>query len=121
MAAPATSVLVRCRRSVAWGPRHQCEVLLCTVEMAGKGMPAHRLTAVSSKELYWTFAQLVAHHTSGGCNLQPGDLLGTGTISGPSIRQLEARIGVRLLTRTTRSVSPTEAGERLLRTVAPRL
>ena len=59
-----------------------------TVEMAGKGMPAHRLTAVSSKELYWTFAQLVAHHTSGGCNLQPGDLLGTGTISGPSTGSL---------------------------------
>src|SRR2546426_11755618 len=37
-----------------------------------------------------------------------------------TIRQLEARLGVRLLTRTTRSVSPTEAGERLLRTLAPR-
>src|SRR5256885_11327965 len=37
-----------------------------------------------------------------------------------TIRQLEARLGVRLLTRTTRSVSPTEAGERLLHTVAPR-
>src|SRR6266581_2937619 len=37
-----------------------------------------------------------------------------------TIRQLEARLGVRLLTRTTRSVSPTEAGERLLRTVGPR-
>src|SRR3712207_9323931 len=37
-----------------------------------------------------------------------------------TIRELEARLGVRLLTRTTRSVSPTEAGERLLRTVAPR-
>ena len=38
-----------------------------------------------------------------------------------TIRELEARLGVRLLTRTTRSVSPTEAGERLLRTVGPRL
>ena len=38
-----------------------------------------------------------------------------------TIRELEARLGVRLLTRTTRSVSPTEAGERVLRTIAPRL
>jgi DNA-binding transcriptional LysR family regulator len=37
-----------------------------------------------------------------------------------TVRQLEARLGVRLLTRTTRSVSPTEAGERLLRTLGPR-
>ena len=33
--------------------------------------------------MYWTVAQLVAHHTSNGCNLQPGDLLGSGTISAP--------------------------------------
>ncbi len=33
--------------------------------------------------MYWTMAQMVAHHASGGCNLQPGDFLGTGTISGP--------------------------------------
>src|SRR6185437_6019172 len=38
-----------------------------------------------------------------------------------TMRELEARLGVRLLTRTTRSVSPTEAGERLLHTVGPRL
>jgi fumarylacetoacetase len=35
------------------------------------------------RDLYWTPAQLVAHHTSNGCNLCPGDLLGTGTVSGP--------------------------------------
>jgi len=33
--------------------------------------------------MYWTIAQLVAHHTANGCNLRPGDLLGTGTISTP--------------------------------------
>jgi fumarylacetoacetase len=33
--------------------------------------------------MYWTFAQMLTHHTSGGCNLQAGDLLGSGTISGP--------------------------------------
>jgi fumarylacetoacetase len=32
---------------------------------------------------YWTFQQMVAHHTCGGCNLRPGDMLGCGTISGP--------------------------------------
>ena len=32
---------------------------------------------------YWTFQQMVAHHTAGGCNLSPGDLLGSGTVSGP--------------------------------------
>jgi fumarylacetoacetase len=33
-------------------------------------------------DLYWTFAQMLAHHTSNGCNLRPGDLLGSGTVSG---------------------------------------
>jgi fumarylacetoacetase len=33
--------------------------------------------------LYWTFAQMVAHHTSNGCNLRPGDLIASGTVSGP--------------------------------------
>jgi fumarylacetoacetase len=37
----------------------------------------------SFRDSYWTLAQLVAHHTAGGCNLEPGDLLGTGTQSGP--------------------------------------
>ncbi len=47
--------------------------------------------------MYWTAAQMVAHHTSNGCNLQPGDLLGTGTISGPDAAScgsiLEATLG----------------------------
>jgi fumarylacetoacetase len=41
-----------------------------------------RLSRASFRDSYWTAAQLVAHHTSNGCNLRPGDLLGSGTISG---------------------------------------
>ncbi len=41
------------------------------------------LTASHAKHMYWTFAQIVTHHASGGCNLMTGDLLGTGTLSGP--------------------------------------
>ena len=42
----------------------------------------YRLSRASSASLYWTVAQMIAHHTSNGCNLQNGDLIGTGTISG---------------------------------------
>ena len=42
-----------------------------------------RLSRGNFRDMYWTVAQLVAHHTSNGCNLQPGDLLASGTISGP--------------------------------------
>src|SRR5690606_17466132 len=43
-----------------------------------------RLSRASFRHSYWTVAQMVAHHTSNGCNLRPGDLLGSGTISGPT-------------------------------------
>ncbi|PSS24785.1 Fumarylacetoacetase [Actinidia chinensis var. chinensis] len=44
---------------------------------------AHVVTRSNLKHLYWTLTQQLAHHTINGCNLRPGDLLGTGTISGP--------------------------------------
>ena len=59
----------------------ELEVLIETAAMRDAGMPPHRLSLGSGLNLYWTPAQLVAHHACGGCNLQPGDLLGTGTIS----------------------------------------
>src|SRR5262249_46852911 len=59
------------------------EVLLLTPGLRDKGLPPHRLSAGNARDLYWTIAQLVAHHASGGCNLRPGDIFGTGTISGP--------------------------------------
>ena len=59
------------------------EVWLQTAAMRGRGEPAARLSQSSFRDAYWTLAQLVAHHTSNGCNLAPGDLLGSGTQSGP--------------------------------------
>ena len=59
------------------------EVLIATEAMREKGMEPHRLALSNVKHLYWTLAQMVAHHTCGGCNLQPGDLFGSGTISAP--------------------------------------
>jgi len=50
--------------------------------MRGKGLAPQRLSQANSTELYWTVAQLVAHHSCGGCNLNAGDLFGSGTISG---------------------------------------
>jgi fumarylacetoacetase len=60
------------------------EVFLATSTMRASGTAPHRLSASGSADLYWTPAQLVAHHTSNGCNLQIGDILATGTISGPT-------------------------------------
>jgi len=59
------------------------EVWLQTEAMRQRGEPAVRLTQSNFRDAYWTLAQLVAHHSSNGCNLQPGDLLGSGTQSGP--------------------------------------
>ena len=60
----------------------QLEVFLTTRKMREMSQEAVQLSAVSAKELYWGFAQMVTHHTSNGCNLRTGDLLASGTISG---------------------------------------
>ena len=60
----------------------ECEVFLSTPAMRAGDAAPYRLCRSNSRDLYWTVAQMVAHHTSGGCNLQPGDLFGSGTISG---------------------------------------
>lgn len=59
------------------------EVLLQTEEMKSKGEDPVSLSRSNFRQSYWTVAQMVAHHTVNGCNLQPGDLLGSGTQSGP--------------------------------------
>jgi fumarylacetoacetase len=59
------------------------EVLLLTPCLRERGAPPHCLSRSNTQHLYWTVGQLVAHHTSNGCNLRPGDLFGSGTISSP--------------------------------------
>ncbi|WP_076998986.1 fumarylacetoacetase [Variovorax sp. KK3] len=60
------------------------EVLLQTAKMREAGEAPVRLTRGNVRDAaYWTAAQLITHHTVNGCNLQPGDLLGSGTLSGP--------------------------------------
>ena len=58
------------------------ETWLRTAQMREAGDPAVRLTQGQATDLYWSMAQLLVHHASSGCNLRPGDLLGSGTISG---------------------------------------
>jgi fumarylacetoacetase len=62
----------------------ELEASLVTSGLEAKKQPAHRLSVANTRHLYWTLAQMVAHHTSSGCNLVPGDLFGSGTISGPT-------------------------------------
>ncbi|QGY80740.1 fumarylacetoacetase [Sphingorhabdus lacus] len=59
------------------------ETWIATRKMREAGMPPHRLGTGPATSMYWTVAQMVTHHTANGCNLMPGDLLGTGTISTP--------------------------------------
>jgi fumarylacetoacetase len=63
------------------------EALLQTANMLKENQPPQRLSQTSFRHAYWTLAQLVAHHTVNGCNLRPGDLLGSGTQSGPTVAE----------------------------------
>jgi fumarylacetoacetase len=59
------------------------EVYIETDRMRAEGMTPYRLSHSNFRDCYWSVVQMVAHHTVNGCNLRPGDLLGTGTQSGP--------------------------------------
>jgi len=58
------------------------EATLSTAKMRAAGEPPHLLSqGEAAAAMYWSAAQIVAHHSSNGCNLMPGDLIGTGTLS----------------------------------------
>ena len=62
----------------------ELEVLLLTEAMRDKGIAPQRIALSNTTNMYWTVAQMVAHHSVNGCSLQPGDLFGSGTLSGSS-------------------------------------
>ena len=68
------------------------EALLLSERMQRDGAQPFSLAKTSYRYSYWTIAQLVAHQTVNGCNLRPGDLLGSGTMSGPALEEAAALI-----------------------------
>jgi fumarylacetoacetase len=59
------------------------EVYLSSERMREDGVAPVRVSRGNFRDMYWTFAQMFTHHTSNGCDLRPGDLLASGTVSGP--------------------------------------
>ncbi|MBL8763403.1 MAG: fumarylacetoacetase [Phycisphaerae bacterium] len=72
------------RDAEPWGLDITVEASLSSVAMRERGAAPVRLSRGSFRDMYWTFTQMLTHHTSNGCNLQPGDLLASGTVSGPT-------------------------------------
>jgi fumarylacetoacetase len=60
------------------------EVSIASEQMRKEDTDPVTLAVTNMQNLYWTIFQMLTHHTSNGCNLRPGDMMGTGTISGPS-------------------------------------
>jgi fumarylacetoacetase len=61
----------------------QLDVTIRSARMREQSLAPVSIGRSALRHLYWTIAQMLTHHTSNGCNLRPGDLLGTGTVSGP--------------------------------------
>jgi fumarylacetoacetase len=77
------------------------EVWLATAKMRASGEAPVRISRGNLKDLYWTLSQMVTHHASNGCNLRPGDLMATGTVSGSTPDSVGS-----LLERTKRGAEP---------------
>ena len=68
--------------SKAGGVDITLEVWIASAQMREQGMEPIKLSTGNFRDMYWTMAQMLAHHSVNGCNMQPGDLLGSGTVSG---------------------------------------
>lgn len=71
------------RSTEDWGYDIRVEVHMRSQQMREKGDAPVKISSGRFTDMYWTLAQMLVHHASNGCNLQPGDLLASGTISGP--------------------------------------
>ena len=70
------------------------EVAIATEKMRGDGQAPQVIGTPVFKDMYWSVFQMLTHHTMGGCNLQPGDFYGSGTISGTERDQLGSLLEV---------------------------
>jgi fumarylacetoacetase len=77
------------------------EASLRSRRMREEGQPPFVVSRSCLRDLYWTLGQMIAHHSSNGCNLRPGDLIASGTVSGPEKDQRGC-----LLERTWRGTEP---------------
>ena len=84
------------------------EMYLRSREMKKKHLPPMRLSRGNARDAYWTVAQMIAHQTSNGCNLRPGDLLGSGTLSGAAP---DAAGSIMELTQAGKAPIPLPTGE----------
>ena len=72
------------RNSAMGGVDITLEVYLQSEQMRTRGLSPMRLSRGRFKDMYWTIGQMLTHHASNGCLMQPGDLLASGTVSGPT-------------------------------------
>ena len=93
-------------RTDDYGVNITLEVSIASADMRAKGMAPTLISRGNFRDMYWTIAQMLVHHTSTGCNLQPGDLIASGTVSGTA----EDSRGC-LLERTWRGENPVTLGD----------
>ena len=91
------------------------EAFLQTPAMRARGAEPARLTRTNFLHMYWTFGQMLTHHASNGCSLRPGDLIASGTTSGPTdeARACLSELNLDLEARTRRPVPLPEGESRL--------
>ncbi|MEO8560576.1 MAG: fumarylacetoacetase [bacterium] len=89
------------RNEIAGGVDITLEVRLSSLRMRDEGHAPIRVSRGSFRSMYWTMAQMLTHHASNGCNLRPGDLLASGTVSGETPESRGC-----LLERTWRGTEP---------------